>query len=348
MNAKWDSNDCNIHALPDPWSTDAVSSPKSLQNFYNFVRANVQEHSNEKHKLSWKDNINFILFMLTHGLSLTTCQNILKAVYRQMTKSDARWKKATVLDWLQFDVFCHLYKKENPDFSTFFSNSTAHFQHKFWRYMEPEKFTLKPSKEEQVKYSNAVLYAYKNHDKLIEKTFALAEKGTTIILSSALSQQPYTQKDDVGGKRYYRPLDIHQIPKIFNLVDIQQIVPVMSHQFHIHCSSDASALHNFNLLSEYVFQEDKLFSLRLEGTNIFGGCKVATEIPSGCQYSLKSEKFMFDDVFYLADNLKSGMHHPHGVFWIYENLKEENDQGIIPLEQAFGKILSACGVNSKA
>lgn len=149
MNAKWDRNDTNVITLPDPWSTDAVASPESLQPFYNFVRANVQEHSNEKYKLSLTDNLQFIIFMITHGLSITTCKKILKAVFRQITKSEACWKKATVLDWLQFDVFIYMYKQHKPNFSTFFSNSTAHFQHKYWRYMEPEKFLLKPSLEEQ-------------------------------------------------------------------------------------------------------------------------------------------------------------------------------------------------------
>lgn len=344
MNAKWNSNDTNIHALPDPWSMDAVSSPKSLQPFYNFVRANVQEHSNERYKLSLKNKLGFISFMITHGLSLVTCKKIFKAIYRQITKSDLTWRKATVLDWLQFDVFSHVYKKEKPDFSTFFSNSTAHFQHKFWRYMEPENFTLKPTQLEQQKYKDAILYAYQNHDELIGRVFALAEKDTKIILSSALSQQPYTLKDSEGGKRYYRPIDIHQIPARFELLNVDKINPVMSHQFHIVCKDEESATHNFNLLSEYNCQSDQLFSLRLEGENIFGGCRVSTEIPKGSHYSLGEKTFLFDDVFYLADNLKSGMHHPHGVLWVYKGLEKENKQGIIPLEEAFSKILTSCGV----
>lgn len=118
----------------------------------------------------------------------------------------------------------------------------------------------------------------------------------------------------------------------------------MSHQFHIFCDTAEDATHNFNLLSKFIFQDDLLFSLRLEDNSIFGGCRISTLIPEGSQYNLGKESFMFDDVFYLADNLKSGMHHPHGVLWIYENLDCEKNSGVIPLEQAFEKILETCNV----
>ena len=118
--------------------------------------------------------------------------------------------------------------------------------------MEPENFTLKPTEVEQEKYKDAILYAYQNHDELIGKVLTLAEKNTTIILSSALSQQPYTLKDSEGGKRYYRPLDIHKIPALFDLSNVEKINPVMSHQFHILCKDEESATHNYNLLSKYT------------------------------------------------------------------------------------------------
>ncbi|MDP5132078.1 MAG: alkaline phosphatase family protein [Paraglaciecola sp.] len=345
MNIKWDSKDTKITALPDPWSIDVMASPNSLQPFYDFVRANVQEHSNTNFTLSIADYGRFFWFMLRHGLSFTTSKKLATSVWKQLTKADDRWKKAMLLDWLQFDVFKHVYQQQQPHFATFFSNSTAHFQHKFWRYMEPEKFPLKPSDAEIARYGNAVLYAYKNHDALIAEVLQMVDKDTVVILASALSQQPYTKKDDEGGKRFYRPHNIQNLPNIFGLTGVEKVGPVMSHQFHLICENDKSAKQNFELLQAMLFNGEPLFSLRLEGSDVFGGCQIYRQIAEDTMLQLNGHQVPFSEIFYLADSLKSGMHHPHGVFWVSQQGRKQlvhNDP--IPLSQTMPKILQEFGL----
>lgn len=345
MNSKWQSDDNKITALPDPWSINVKASPSELQAFYNFVRANVQEHTNENFKLSAKDYVSFLVFMLRHGLSMSTLKRIFSALFKQATRSKDRWKKVTLLDWLQFDVFKYIYKKKQPAFATFFSNSTAHFQHKFWRYMEPEHFARKSSQSEIDQYGDAILYAYKNHDQLIGKVFDMADKDTTVILSSALSQQPYTAKEEDGGRRFYRPHDMNKLPEWFGLTGIEKVGPVMSHQFHLICDSNDSAKTNFENLNQLQFNGNKLFSLRLEGNNVFGGCTVSTETDLTLPLDINGNAMQFGDIFYLADNIKSGMHHPHGVFWAYKPQRENMVAAApIPLESTMGMILSEYGI----
>lgn len=348
MNVRWDPKDNNILVLPDPWSIDVEASPKELQPFYHFVRANVQEHTNANHRLSLKDNLAFLGFMLKHGLSLSTVKRLAEIVIKQVTKADDRWKKATILDWLQFDVFAHVYKKHSPSFATFFSNSTAHFQHKFWRYMEPERFPMKPSQKEIDLYGDAILYAYKNHDALIGKVFDLAKPDTTIILSSALSQQPYTEKDAEGGKRFYRPHQMSILTEKFGLTGVEKISPVMSHQFHVICESEAAAAANYEALGAVTYDGEGLFSLRLEGKDVFGGCRIYQPVESNATIQVEGKDMAFSDVFYLADNLKSGMHHPHGVFWVYKASQTfEKPETLLPLEDTTHVILDECGVTAQ-
>ncbi len=345
MNSKYDSTDSNIMALPDPWSIDATASPSELQPFYHFVRANVQEHTNENFSLSATDHIKFLGFMMRHGLSFSTLRRLVSMVMKTLLRSGDRWKKAVILDWLQLDVFAHIYKKKQPAFATFFSNSTAHFQHKFWRYMEPEKFPMKSSEEDIAQYGHAILYAYKNHDALIGKVFNLADENTTIILSSALSQQPYIEKDEEGGKRFYRPHDMSKLPDIFGLTGVEKVGPVMSHQFHLICDSESDAKSNFDKLNSLTYMGSPLFSLRLEGQDVFGGCRHYSTVAEGEVFQVDGKELNFLDVFYLADNLKSGMHHPHGVFWAYH--KERNHSladAPIKLEATTPLILQECGI----
>ncbi len=108
------------------------------------------------------------------------------------------------MDRLQWDVFCHYYWKCRPDFSTFFVNSTAHYQHTYWRNMTPENFQIKPSDEENRAYGGAILYGYQQMDVLMGKFMKMAGRDKTLIFCTGLSQQPYLKAEASGGRHYYR------------------------------------------------------------------------------------------------------------------------------------------------
>ena len=116
-----------------------------------------------------------------------------------------RWKRAVILDRLQFDLFRWHWKRARPDFSTLFLNSTAHYQHLYWRNMEPEHFKIKPEPGEQAVYEEAILYGYEQMDRLCGQLMDLAGDDTTLVLLTALSQQPSLKYEDIGGKNIYRP-----------------------------------------------------------------------------------------------------------------------------------------------
>ena len=90
--------------------------------------------------------------MTLHGLSAATALGIAAQLGSECLSARARWRRAMILDRLQFDVFRWYFRRHNPDFATFFLNSTAHLQHVHWRNMDPEPFKIKPTNEEQREY----------------------------------------------------------------------------------------------------------------------------------------------------------------------------------------------------
>jgi hypothetical protein len=88
----------------------------------------VQEHTNDRVALRKSDYAAFLKFMLTHGLSVDTISAILGQMMKEPA-SGARWKRATLLDKLQWGLFAWYPRKYRPHRSTFFLNSTARFQH---------------------------------------------------------------------------------------------------------------------------------------------------------------------------------------------------------------------------
>src|SRR4029077_3106105 len=132
--------DSRAAVLPDPWCTQVSPSPRSLEPFFHFVRQQVLEHTNDRVPLSLRDYFQFLAFMATHGLSLRSMRAALSQLLAERSDPNCKWKRVVLLDRLQLDVFENFYRRLRPAFSTFFLNSTAHYQHAYWDRMEPERF----------------------------------------------------------------------------------------------------------------------------------------------------------------------------------------------------------------
>jgi hypothetical protein len=317
MNIRYDKpiNGC---VLPDPWDTTSQPYPDELRTWSTFAQRNVQEHTNERVPLSKADYARFLAFMVSHGLSMSTAVAIVRQLAAERIAKTGRWRRATILDKLQWDVFRWYYKKRKPNFSTFFLNSTAYFQHRYWRNMDPGPFKVKPTREEQDQYATAVLYGYKEMDKIIRSVLDLAGDSTTVILASALSQQPCLLYEDTGGKTFYRPRSFEELLQLVGVGGQYRVAPVMSEQFHVHFESESDAAAAGERLASLSVDGRSAMVVEQQGSSIFSGCRIFEQLPQDAL--LTSARFgtsvPFFSVFYQAEGLKSGMHHPDGILWI--------------------------------
>ena len=91
MNVRYDTP-FNGAVVPDPWDSQATAYPENLNAFYNFVRTNVQEHTNSSVPLKKSDYLKFLWVMITNGLALKTVTAIGRQVLAQLQGKD-HWKK---------------------------------------------------------------------------------------------------------------------------------------------------------------------------------------------------------------------------------------------------------------
>jgi hypothetical protein len=119
MNARYEPT-LDGAVLPDPWASTVQPRPAALKPFYKFIKQNVQEHTNSEARFSASDYIKFLAFVLSNGLSLSTVRSITRLLLAER-RGIGRWRRAALLDLLQFDVFRSYYRKLRPDFSVFFS-----------------------------------------------------------------------------------------------------------------------------------------------------------------------------------------------------------------------------------
>jgi hypothetical protein len=315
MNPRFDAP-LNGYLLPDPWTTTVNPFPSELLPYFRFVQRNVQEHTNDHVPLTPAEYASFARFMVTHGLSTSTVSSIVQQLVRERL-GRARWKRAVLLDALQWDVFRFYYRKLRPAFATFFLNSTAHLQHKYWRHMEPEHFTIKPTPAEQAEYERAILFGYQQMDQLLANFMNLAAHDTTLVLCTALGQQPCLTYENQGGKTFYRPRDLADVLSLAGVSGPYRVAPVMSEQFHVLFDSEPEAERAEAQLRVLEVEGAPAMLLSREGPALFTGCKIFRPLAKDAVLRAGPNKARpFFDLFYQGDGIKSGMHHPDGFLWI--------------------------------
>lgn len=346
MNVNYNSG-LNGQIVPDFWSTKIKPNLEELLPYFNFVKTHVQEHTNSSAPLNVADYLKFASFMISHGLSIDTVKAIGEQLIREKITEKYRWQRATIADKLQFDLFSWYYRKFKPNFSTFFINSTAHFQHIYWRNMEPAKFEIKPSPKDQIEYETAILFGYQEMDKLIGNFLRLVDDNTTLILATALSQQPCLTYEHIGGKHIYRPRKFSNLLDFAGIKSTYTCDPVMAEEFHIRFKDERDA----------IDAEQRLLALKVDGRSMMRLKRDVTEILTGCGIfeKLRHDSMLtidnsdrsspFFDIFYEIEDLKSGMHHPDGILWIrHRDCQHSVDLNKVPLTSVAPTILNLLNV----
>jgi len=305
--------------LPDPWAVGVDPYPRGLfEDYFNFVSTYVKEYAAETVPLTLGDRLRFIRFMLTHGLSLRT----IKATLLQLAtegRRDRKWARAFILDNMQFDLFQYFYRKTKPKFSTIFLNSTAHFQHFYWRNMEPALFDIKPAPEDQARYQDAIRSGYVEMDKFVRMTLDMADPEATIVFATALSQQALLKHDADGGKILFKPHDNDRLIRMAGITTNPRQDQVMSNQFYLVFDNEAQAQDAAARLSSLRTSTGEMaIDVRPIGAKLSVVCNIY-QIPDA-SVTVSSphcnEVFAFSELFYPIHGMRSGYHHPDGMFWV--------------------------------
>ncbi len=263
--------------IPDPWTTKVEPTPARFRPYFQFVQNSVLDSTNARAAMSRRDAIAFVRFMLRHGLSARTASVIGKQIVAEW-RGRHRWKRAVVLDQLQFDVFRHHWKRERPTFSTLFLNSTAHFQHLHWREMEPELFEVQPTAAELEEYRAAILFGYQKMDALLGQVLKMADDKTTVVLATALSQQPCLTYEHQGGKAFYRPTDFGRLCAFAGVSGHTRVAPVMAHQFQVEFESEEAARSGCDRLQALRLDDRRALTVERNGNQIFAWCPITTVV----------------------------------------------------------------------
>ena len=319
MNAAVQKDRINGAVLPDPWATGVEAYPSGyFDPFLDLIRPYVQEYTSGKPPVRPPAIIRFGRFMMTNGLSIKTITDTVSQLIGEL-RSTSKWRRAVILDRLTFDVFRKVYNEQRPTFSTFFVNSVAHYQHYYWRNMDPGLFTVKSEAKEQETFADAILYGYQKIDEIVGEILEMADDETSIVFCTALSQQPMLSHEETGGKRMYKPRDQAKLFAFAGITAKYEYAPVMAEQFHLIFATDAEAAEAADKVRALrLASGEELMLVRLNGNRIFSGCNLEAPPPAGSRIvsSASNQAIDFDAMFYPLETVRSGMHHPDGMLWI--------------------------------
>jgi hypothetical protein len=305
----------SVLLIPDPWSTH-VPVPAEFVPYQNFIRSQVLGHTGRGARPA--ELAAFLAFMASHGLSAFTVGQVLRQLVSERTaRRDVRWRRASCLDNLQWDVFRHLWAKRRPDLAVFFSNSTAFLQHRYWRHMEPEAYEVKPSAESIDTYGSAIRYGYQQMDRLVGDALAIADAGTTLVLATALSQQPNLRYEDIGGKFVYRPRDFRALLDLIGIAPQASIEPVMTHQAWLTCRDDAEAAECARTLLELEMNRQPVMNATRVANRVYFDCRLISQIPAHSEMTFRSKTAPFDRYFAPIGQVNNARHHRDGALWLH-------------------------------
>lgn len=331
----------NGFSVPDPWNSDTPTLPDWLSPFHRTVSAMVQESSREDDSSAPTGLVAFVRLLVQHGLRPRTALTVARQLLDERRDPGLRWRRATVLDRLQYDLFRNLVRSADARFCTFFSNSTAHFQHYYWRNMAPTEFVAPPDQAEHASLKDAVRHGYRSMDRLLGE-FIADFPDATLVLCTALSQEAWKESTKVT----YRPREMRALLDYVGLAgDTVSVQPVMAEEFVVRFATEAEAARGEELFSRLRVDGEQLLSFVNEGTYLVGGCALTDmgAMDKQIQVAGEDRDERMADLFYPIHTVRSGRHNPHGVLWWRTGAHRVVDEPV-PLTAVAPTVLSLFGV----
>ena len=311
MNTNYTS--LNGYYVPDPWDVNGVPQPTWLEPFYRTVARQVQNSSNGG-GIPKRDLLSFGTFIARHGLRPSTARSVVTQLLQEKLQGGVSWRRASLLEQLQYDLFRYLDRRFEPQFATFFCNSTAHYQHYYWRNMHPDIFDIPPDAEDHPSLRSAIEYGYVQMDRLIGQ-FLRDFPDVVLILCTALSQQPWTETT----KCTFKPKDFTGFLRFAEIpAEHVTVRPVMAEEFSVEFRTAEESSSAHRKLSELSLDGQPLMRAELKGASIFAACRIndARQKLGIIRRERDGVERPFADLFYMVHSVRSGRHHPAGVLWI--------------------------------
>jgi predicted AlkP superfamily phosphohydrolase/phosphomutase len=309
--------------VPDTFSPDNRTYPPELHSIQdlNLTYTRSIRLAKDTDTLSFKAKLAMNLMRL--GLTFGTIKAIVRQLLSEKRNPDLRWKRVVLQPMANFDFFKHLYRRHQPRFATFHTNHVAHYQHTYWKAMQPNEFLpLETTLKERKIYGSAIEFGYQAADRVLAEMIDLMDQDTVLVVASSMGQKPFkTQLKD--GKKIMQIKNLDRLLEILQVKGKAHAVSMMSDQFNIYCDSPEllASIHD-QIKAAYVDTPDfHAFSTGMEGSAITCSLRRADTLSEESALTFPATPsqpvLRYGDLVYITGHVKSGCHDPKGMIVLF-------------------------------
>ena len=322
----WPPRQVDGFYVPDTFAPDTRTYPESLSPIQqlNLTYTRSIRLPSDQDGLVFKAQLARRLLSL--GLKFSTIQAIVSQLVAERLDAGVRWKRVALQPLVNFDFFSKLYRQHRPLLATFHTNHVAHYQHTYWKAMQPEAFKPLETTERECKtYGGAIEHGYRTADALLARVLDLIDAETVLMVASSMGQKPFRAPHLEGGKEIRQWRSLPALLDILGVRSTATAVSTMSDEFAIYTSSPEEAERIAGMLrAAYIDEPERrlFYASALENSvrvNLavysVGVIKPNSQLhfPTAPGKPVKS----YDAMVYNTGHLKSGCHDERGMLMFY-------------------------------
>lgn len=319
--------------FPDPWSKENTTVPAELKGLWTLISNRVQSHASTQPGID--DMIQALKATGKFNISKKLMLRIAKQVLEQRFEPKVKWRLAGLFDLFLAEIFCSVQKTPDYRYLTLFLNSVAHYQHHFWRNLEPAKFSPQVKAPDCRPQDNPLLFGYKVMDEILGRVMKEVDLDQTLVLIvSGLSQIADTRYENQGGMNYYRLLNHKQFAASIGL-NPEVVFPLMSRDWQLRVPAEIKD-HVRGQLDSFRVGNDKLFSVSEDTEGyLFVETEATKLIPDNEIVYCGDKEFGVFGQLFTRSAVKSGQHTGVGILWSSKNLASLGIEKTTPLTKIF-------------
>jgi hypothetical protein len=318
----WPPQPVNGWYIPDTFAPDTATYPESLRPIQQLNLTYTRSVRLPADQDGWLFKAKLGRSLLRLGLRPQTISRIVSHLARERFNPEIRWQRAALQPMVNCDFFSQLYRRHRPDFASFHTNHVAHFQHTYWKAMQPALFPQTTSADEVRVFGGAIEYGYRVADELLKRLLELMDDSTTLVVASSMGQKPFI----TSLKRGKRIMQLRSLDKLLEVIGVAgqaRTLSTMSDQFNIY--PQTAELREFivnALKSAYFDQPDRpMFYVESVGNSLTATLRRYDEVTENSRcffpHAEQGATIRYSDLIYDTGLMKSGCHDPQGMLILY-------------------------------
>jgi len=309
--------------VPDTFAQDAATYPESLRPIQqvNLTYTRSVRLPGDEETLATKLRMGSKLPGL--GLRPSTVASIARQLWLEARHPEQRWQRVMLQPMINFDFFSALYRAHQPQFATFHTNHVAHYQHTYWKAMDPVTFRPLDTTDKEVQiYGRAIEYGYRSADALLARMLTLLDDRTVLVVASSMGQKPY-HSDLKGGKSIAQLRSLDQLLEVIGASDRARALSTMSGQFNIYPADEAARAFVIDALGKAYIDTPERPMFIFDAASVDNAINVDLRRYDGLTghsrvtFPHNGKSFDYEDLVHDTGLVKSGCHDPKGMLIMY-------------------------------